>query len=158
MVREWLVAFIDDPRQSRPWWDRLFCRPAFRHVQAWGWDADAKVWVIYSVFTTSTMLDALPDGELADATIGGMVAVSSHVLRFRPPPEPERGLTLRIGFWCVPAVAHLLGIRSRALVPVQLYRELLARGATPAYEGFCGRLTVTAGNRSGHREAEQNRA
>lgn len=138
MVRSWLVAFIDDPRQSRRWWD-LFTRPGFRHVQACGWDADVKAWVIYSVFTDNTMVDVLPDGEMADAVIGGICAVSSAVLRYEPPAEPERGRMLRLGFWCVPAIAHLLGIRSCALVPHQLYRELLARGATRAYEGCLGR-------------------
>lgn len=147
MVRSWLVAFIDDPRQPRRWWDRLFCRPGFRHVQAWGWDADAERWVIYSVFNASTMIDVLPDGDLADAVIGGMVAVSSRILRYEPPPTPERGLFPRVGFWCVPAVAHLLGVRPSlgALAPWGFYRDLLRRGATPAYEGFCGRFTVTTG-------------
>lgn len=145
MVRSWLVAFTDDPRSPRPWWDRLFCRPGFRHVEAWGWDADADRWVIYSVFTGETCVTVLPDGPVADATIGGICAVSSHVLRFEPPAEPERGPMIRLGFWCVPAVAHLLGVRSRALVPFQLYRDLLRRGATPAYEGCLGWETVGAG-------------
>lgn len=146
MVRSWLVAFTDDPRQPRRWWDRLFCRPGFRHVEAWGWDADAGRWVIYSVFTGETCLTVLPDGEVAGAVIGGIVAVSSRVLRYEPPAQPERGHFLRLGFWCVPAVAHLLRLRTGALVPVQLYRDLLRRGATPAYEGLCGRFTVTAGH------------
>lgn len=145
MVRSWLIAFTDDPRQPRLWWDRLFCRPGFRHVQAWGWDADAERWVIYSVFTASTMVDVLPDGPLTDAVIGGMVATASHVLRYEPPPAPEHGPMLRLGFWCVPAVAHLLGVRSRALVPVQLFRDLLRRGAELLYEEHRGWTKEPAG-------------
>lgn len=92
------------------------------------------------------MVDVLPDGPVADAKIGGICAVATVVLRYEPPAQPERGPMLRLGFWCAPAVAHLLGIRSCALVPIQLYRDLLRRGATPAYEGCLGGFTVGAGD------------
>lgn len=157
MVRSWLVAFVDDPRSPRRWWDVL-CRSGFRHVQAWGWDADAGVWVVYSVFTDSTMVDALPPGDLADSVIGGICAVSSAVLRFEPPARPEQGRMLRLGFWCVPAVAHLLGIRTGALVPHQLYRDLLRRGATPAYEGCLGGIIERTEDRPGGRGGQPYRA
>lgn len=153
MVRSWCVAFVDDPRQPRRWWD-VFTRPGFRHVEAFGWDADAGVWLVYSVFNDSTMVDALT-ADTADAVIGGICAVSSVVLRYDMPATPDGGAGLRLGMWCVPAVAHLLGIRSRALAPHQLYRDLLRRGATPAYEGSLGGIIAEpAADGPGRRRSE----
>ncbi|XKH38242.1 hypothetical protein ACIU1J_27615 [Azospirillum doebereinerae] len=116
---------------------------------AWGWDHEAGVWLVYSVYHARTLVAALPPGPEADALIGGVVAVSSHVLRYEPPAEPERGPMPRLGMWCAPAVAHLLGVRSRALVPVQLFRDLRARGAELLYEADRGWITERTADRSG---------
>jgi hypothetical protein len=43
-------------------------------------------------------------------------------------PAGPRPRWLRLGFWCVPAMAHLLGLRGFMFRPNALYRACLAQG------------------------------
>lgn len=130
----WIVAFCGGGR--RHWWD-VFTRPGFPHVLACGYDPARAVWLVYEVSLAGTAL-ALLDGAALDRLIAALrrdgearfLRWPAHAVR----PEAGRPAVCRLGFYCVPAVAHLLGLRCRALSPLGLYRHLLAAGAQPAFE------------------------
>ena len=132
MIDEWHVAFFDRPGPTY-WWD-AFTRPGFRHVLAFGFDPDAKVWLFYDPALQGTTVDALaPDA--AGKLITGITHAATVILRCKP--AAETGRLPRLGFWCVPAICHLLGYRPPlrcALAPFPFYQHLLARGCQPSFE------------------------
>lgn len=128
MPPNWFVAFYND--DQRYWWSGL-CRDGFRHVAAFGYCADQAVWLLYDVAMTRTLIRALTPGQM-DAWVERLPA-NRRILAYQPQVEP-RAPGLRVGFWCTPAVIHLVGARSRALRPEAFYRDLLAQGARPAFE------------------------
>jgi hypothetical protein len=101
------------------------------HVAAFGYCADQAAWLLYDVTTRRTLIRMLTPSQM-DAWVE---ALPDHrcILAFEPVGEPDDP-GLRLGFWCTPAVAHLVGARSRALRPEAFYRDLLAQGARPAFE------------------------
>ena len=128
MPPRWFVAFYDGDRQY--WWSGL-CREGFRHVVAFGYCADQAVWLLYDVTTARTLIRALAPSEM-DAWVEALPG-HRRIVAFEPDGEPDDP-GVRLGFWCTPAVAHLVGARSRALRPEAFYRDLLAQGARPAFE------------------------
>lgn len=129
MPPNWFVAFYND--DQRYWWSWM-CRDGFRHVAAFGYCAARDVWLSYDVTMTRTIVQALTRDEL----IAGIAALPANrtIVAFQPKAEPSEPAN-RLGFWCTPAVAHLVGVPSRALRPEALYRDLLAHGARPAFTG-----------------------
>jgi len=126
---EWFVAFYEGER--RHWWWPL-CRPGFRHVAAFGYCPDQAVWLVYDVTVRRTLIHALTPSQM-DAWVDAL-PTNRTIVSFLPtaePPDPA----FRLGFWCTPAVAHLVAAPSRALRPEALYRDLLAHGARPAFVG-----------------------
>lgn len=128
IIGAWYVAFYNGERPH--WWWPL-CRPGFRHVAAFGFDSEAGVWLVYDVTLKRTVLRAM-SAERLDRWVDALPA-NRRIVRFAA-TEPVRPPALRVGFWCTPAVAHLVGVRSRALRPEALYRDLIAQGARPAFE------------------------
>lgn len=126
-IGEWYVAFFDGERPH--WWWRL-CRPGFRHVAAFAYDAEHGVWLLYDVTLSRTFIRALSSAQM-DAWIDGLpehrTLLAFKAGEVRPPD-------LRLGFWCTTAVAHAVGVQTRALRPEALCRDLLAQGARPAFE------------------------
>lgn len=128
MPPNWFVAFYNDGQ--RYWWSRL-CRDGFRHVAAFGYCADQAAWILYDVTMARTLIRVMSPSQM-DAWVAGLPD-NRRILAFEPTEEPDDP-AFRIGFWCTPAVAHLVGARSRALRPEAFYRDLLAQGARPAFE------------------------
>ncbi|WP_292229332.1 hypothetical protein [Brevundimonas sp.] len=126
-IGEWYVAFYDGEQPH--WWWRL-CRPGFRHVVAFAYDAEQSVWLLYDVTLKQTHLRALSSAQM-DAWVDALPA-SRTLLAFKVRDASRPAF--RFGFWCTPAVAHLVGVRTRALRPQALCRDLLAQGARPAFE------------------------
>lgn len=123
----WLLIFHRECRT--PWVNRLV-PGRFKHVSAVGWCALADCWVIYDPTLQRTQILVLPDklGPLAYARM----AVGNSVLQM---PVLEQRASGRLGFWCVPAIKHLVGLRSGALRPVTLWRDCLANGAKVISDG-----------------------
>jgi hypothetical protein len=125
----WFVAFYGKGYRQH-WWDWIL--PMDRqHVMAFGYSAHAERWLVYDVTAGQTFIRALTK----EAFVSWLRILPAHrkILLvesgvFEAPPR------WRFGFWCVPAVAHLIGVRSRALRPAAFYRDLLRLGATPAFE------------------------
>lgn len=97
----------------------------FKHVSAFGWLPDQGVWLIYDVRLGRTRVAALPDCQGANEHIAnlrrGAVTVSIAAGR-------ERNRWLRLGFWCVPAMSHLVGLKRTVFRPDALYRACLKEG------------------------------
>jgi hypothetical protein len=127
-IGEWYVAFYNDDR--RYWWSWM-CRDGFRHVAAFAYDAEHGVWLLYDVTTGRTQIRARSPDQMT-AWVDALPA-NRRIVRFKAPDSPAPP-PLRIGFWCAPAVAHVVGVASRALRPEALYRDLVAQGALPAFE------------------------
>jgi len=121
----WYVAFFDGERPH--WWWSL-CRPGFRHVAAFGYCAEQAVWLLYDVTLKRTFIHALTSDQM-DAWVDELPAHRTILHLQSGAAEPAS----RVGFWCTTAVAHLLGVRSRALRPEALCRDLLALGARHAF-------------------------
>lgn len=123
----WYVAFYGVDRKR--WWDHL-SPPGFYHVVAFAYCAHAERWVIYDVTRDRTLIRTYTPAAfmlwLAGLPRGRTIVLFDGVDREARPAH-------RLGFWCATAVAHLVGVRSRALRPIALYRDLLAQGARPAF-------------------------
>jgi hypothetical protein len=117
--RLWLVFFSEC---GGAWWTRAL-RPGWRHVCAAAWFDDQERWVVFDPSRYGIVVQVFRpeqfdlDGLLRSST--AVLRVGARFDRLNMPPW----------FFCVGAVKALLGIRSRALVPLGLYRDLLARGA-----------------------------
>lgn len=120
----WLILF--GATTGKPWLDRII-PGRFKHVSAAGWVAGAKTWVFYDAAWRRTSLKLLPDKE-GDRYYA--VKQRGHgVLKVEADPDVRGRALFRAGFWCVPAVKHLLGSRSGALRPDRLWHDLVAAGA-----------------------------
>jgi len=124
---EWYVAFWGVERLG--WWD-VFTRPGFRHIMAFAYSSHAERWLIYDVCRHRTYVRAYR-GEAFDEWLGGMPEEAT-VLRVGSAPTTEHRAQ-RLMFICTTAVKHLVGIRSRALRPHALFRDLLGIGASYAF-------------------------
>lgn len=121
----WVLVF---QRESKVWWVRLLACGKYKHVAAYAYLPGFKAWLIYDVNMIRTSIVVVPDGDealgyLYDLTRDAdLMAVKrgSGVHRFA-----------RLGMWCVPAIAHLIGLRSGALRPDRLFADCLRAGGEP---------------------------
>lgn len=120
---DWFVVFHED---SPRWWIRLLACGRFKHVSAFGAVKHAGMWVFYDFNTDRSRVYVVPD-DLADDAIAHFTA-GAVIVRLAKPLGGETNINLRSGWWCVPAVAHILGLRSCALRPDALFRDVLAHG------------------------------
>jgi hypothetical protein len=118
---EWFVAFSHETshRWVRPWWAGRYL-----HVSAIGLVERLGVWIAYNVTSHRTQIALLDDGEGHEALVDMLFACD--VVKV-PGGGLARGLP-RLGFWCVPAVAHLVGVPSCALRPDAFLRDCLSHG------------------------------
>src|SRR5581483_5368299 len=96
----------------------------YKHVAAFGYVEDLDAWVFYErrLFHTDIWV-----GRGAGAR--HMMAQYIDGADMLGMPVNPRGSLSLFGFWCVPAVKHLIGLRSGALRVDALYRDCLAAGA-----------------------------
>lgn len=122
---EWFVVFHRD--SVRPW-VRFFAWGQYRHVSAFGripWSGD---WVFYDFLTARTRVLMVPD-EKSNLFLAHYSKLGK-IVRMPAPDPDDVGVKLKLGMWCVTAVAHLLGLRTCALRPDALLRHCLANGGT----------------------------
>lgn len=126
---QWFVMF--QPADKRRFWSDWLSPLEFQHVCAFTYSTGGERWVIYDVNRGGTALAAVDDAMLSDWITymrrkGAKVLQIEADLNAARPPFP-------IGLWCVTAIRHALGIRSRALRPIGLYRDLRRLGAKDAF-------------------------
>jgi hypothetical protein len=123
---EWQICFVGEARRA-PWdW---FLAKFYRHVFALGYLLEHDVWLCYDVScfkTEITVLSNVRAGWLLNWARGqgGIITVPA-------PGYIKPRFALRLGFWCVPAVKHILGLRCVAMTPKGLHDYLLRHGARP---------------------------
>lgn len=125
----WQVVFTDNEKWT-PW--NWILKPGFRHVLALGYLPEHRLWLCYEVLFYRTEVSVL-SGAIAGRILqagengGGVLSVSTP-RGLRPSWRP------RFGFWCVPAICHLLGLGCVAITPRGLHDFLLRNGAKPLLE------------------------
>jgi hypothetical protein len=105
----------------------------YKHVSAYAYVPGPNVWLFYDVQFQHSALILATDGEAAHRMIWTWLQ-NADVIKMRR-QGGCRGA--RLGFYCVPAIKHLLGLRSGALLPDGLFKDCLAAGGEP-FEGFDG--------------------
>jgi len=116
-IGEWFLIFQE---RCRSRWVRLLAFGRFKHVLAVRDIGDR--WLVYDVSLRQTSVAVLPHGSaVLESILDGSVAV-------RMPLYEGRARVLRWGFWCVPAMAHLVGINSCAVRPDVFFRHCLQNG------------------------------
>ena len=121
-ARLWLLFFAD-PR-GVAWWCRIL-RPGFRHCYAACWYHDAQRWVVFNPTRRGTVIELWAEDQFG-RRLAQFLDESSVVLRVASRHERRTAPAMA---WCVAEVKALLGVRSAAVTPYRLYRDLLARGA-----------------------------
>lgn len=120
---DWFVVFhADNPNR----WVRWLALGRFKHVSVFGKVARANAWVFFDYQMDRSRIFVVGEHE-ADILIGNY-ASGTTVVRMARQIVPSLNMALSIGGWCVPAVAHLLGLRGCALRPDALFRQCLAHG------------------------------
>lgn len=122
----WFLIFTE--RADRRW-VRWLAAGRFAHVLAFGWVPDQRAWLVYEVTMNRTRVAVMPDCPGSDERIAELRA--GNVTLAMKPAE-GRAPWMRLGFWCVPAMAHLLGLKRRPLRPDALFRACIAEGAEDA--------------------------
>lgn len=120
--RLWLLCFYDG--ETPTWWQKIL-KPGFRHVCACCYFADIGMWVYYNPTRRGTEIQVARPDDFAGRW-AQLARDCAAILRF--PSQADRNAT-PLSWWCVGAMKALLGIRSGALSPYQLYRDLRAHGA-----------------------------
>ena len=122
-VTDWFVAFY--PSCSNRWLDRLI-PGRFKHVNAFGWSPAARTWVLYECGWNGTRIFVFPGGKDGEAVLQSFIG-DAAVLKIAR--AAGHHMLMRVGFWCVPAVRHLLSVSGGALLPDGLWRDCLRAGA-----------------------------
>lgn len=120
--RLWLIFFLEPDGPA--WWARVL-RPGFRHLCAVSRYDSADRWLYFHPARTGTSIQIFTDEQIK-VVITDLLARSSVVLRVASRQERRNAPAM---VFCVAEIKALLGIRSRALTPYRLYRDLIARGA-----------------------------
>lgn len=108
-----------------PWLNRLPMR--FRHVAACHYLAGLDAWLFYDVRMHYTRVVVLR-GDAANAE---WQEFARDAVLLTISTRRDQNPSGRVGFWCVPAIKHLIGLRSSALLPSGLLRDCLAAGGLP---------------------------
>lgn len=126
----WFLVF-QDKAQSR--WVNWLSLGRFKHVTAFGWVPDQKMWVFYDVSLGNTRIAVLPGDTVAAEQEIERLTAYGVTLAMKPRGKVSRWF--RLGFWCVPAMAHLVGVPGCALRPDALFRHCLRYGAEVVTNG-----------------------
>ncbi|MDB5937588.1 MAG: hypothetical protein JWQ01_4932 [Massilia sp.] len=125
---QWNVVF--HPTAATPWMNRVPIG-RFKHVSAFAYLAGIKGWLVYDVQLDGTRLVVLPDIPESMDVIGRLTD-GCDIISMRRGDAGSTGW--RLGFWCVPAIKHLIGLRSGALRPDALRRDCLRNGGEIVHE------------------------
>lgn len=126
-VHEWIVAFHDSPAHPE-WWGR-FTRSKYRHISLFTYTHGA--WLLIDPRLSMLDVRVMSKDEI-DTYIAAINVTGGHFLRCT-----VGVVRCRLPFtllYCVTVAKRLLGIRSNAITPKQLYDFLVRRGAVPVFE------------------------
>jgi hypothetical protein len=131
----WLICFH---RDCRTWWINRLVPGRFKHVTAIGYSPIAKVWIFYDPAIDRTRISVMQDGDGTSDVLAAWIR-NATVVSVNLDVAGHPAGRWRLGLWCVPIVAQLIGLRSGAVLPSRLLRDCLRHG---------GRIVQNEGQRS----------
>ncbi len=124
----WTVVFV--PKDREAWFDLLSPRWA-RHVLAFGYVPATDTYILVDPVEHAHLVAVVP---WSDMRVRMMQWKEAGVRALRIDQGPGGTYNARLGNWCTQTIARLIGLKSSALRPVALYRDLLRAGAYPVLE------------------------
>lgn len=124
----WTVVFV--PKEREVWFDALSPKWA-RHVLAFGYVPAVDAYILVDPVERAHQVAIVP---WADMRVRMMQWKDRGVRALRIEQMPGGTYNARVGNWCTQTIARLVGVKSSALRPVALYRDLLKAGAYPVFE------------------------
>jgi len=125
----WQVCFMGIERRF-PWdW---FCQRGFRHAFLLGYLPEHNLWLCYDVLFGKTEITVI--SEKRAGFLLGLATDQGAVLNWPAPTGPVYRRFPRLGFWCIPAISHVLGLGCVAMTPKGLHDYLRRCGAKPLLE------------------------
>lgn len=125
---QWVVCFS---HKCATRWLEWIPVGKYKHVRAFGCVPHINTWIFFDPGLNRTAL-RVARGDAAHMLISLFLNEADVIqmpLRMRESRRP------RIFGWCVPQVAHLLGLSTSALRPDRLWRECLRQGGTILADG-----------------------
>lgn len=143
----WLVCFHT---KFTTWWAR-YIPGGYKHVSAVAWVPETKTWVFFDPAFDRTRIWCASDDDTGKRVLGDWIN-DAVVIRY-PAAAFGRGVAARFGYWCVPAVAHLLGVKTGAVTPRGLLLFLLRNGGEVVTDvqgsNFSAKRSTSGGAKSG---------
>lgn len=128
-IGRWHVGFLGAQRTLPV--DRL-SPVGFLHCLAFAYHADAETWLVYDVCRRRTFVYGIPPEHFVGWLVARKEGDSMRVLAVDIVGEGP-ALSGASPLYCVSAVKHLVGSRSRALRPIGLWRDLVKAGAVEVF-------------------------
>jgi hypothetical protein len=125
----WTIIFH---REAENWIFSLIAMGRFKHVSAFAWLPDARVWLLYEVGFRRTRIVVLPDTEASKADLSRLIAGNAIVTM---PVRHDAVPLFRVGLFCTSAIKHLIGLSSGALRPDALFASCLRHGGELSDDG-----------------------
>jgi len=119
----WVLAFA---RHSPIRWVGWLAMGRHKHVRACAPLPMLGAWVFYDVHLTGTTIRVAATGGEAERLWS--IFTTDADLVVMPVRRGVMPWWSRWGFFCVPAIKHLIGLRSGALRPSRFFRDCLAAG------------------------------
>jgi hypothetical protein len=123
----WAVCFT---RKSATRWANWLPIGRYKHVRAFGCVPEINTWIFFDPSWRRTTI-RVARGDAANELIREFLYLADVIQM----PVCERRRAPPIFGWCVPAVAHLLGLPSGALRADRLFRDCLRHGGELLADG-----------------------
>lgn len=120
------VWFLVFQTRARTRWLSWIAMGRYKHVTAFGYVPAMRAWLFYDVGLGRTWVAVMPDEPAAWIEAHGLQEES---LTICIAPRGRRRHWLRLGFWCVPAMGHLVGIGEKTFRPDALLKACMSSGA-----------------------------
>jgi hypothetical protein len=118
----WTIVFH---RKAANRWFSLIAMGHFKHVSAFAWIPELRIWVVYDVGFRRTRIVVLPDNDASKAQLGAIIRGNAIVtMDVREGAAPF----FRFGLLCTTAIKHLIGLNCSPLRPDALFRHCIAQG------------------------------
>ena len=123
----WILLFS---KKRGRWWVRLLACGRYHHVKAIAYLPAMRAWLFYDVKFNGTRLMLAREDDLSTRALLLDYLDNCDLVAMPRLPIPQR-VAPHAGFWCTLAMKHLVGIRTAALRPDQLWRDSVAAGGKP---------------------------
>ena len=131
-VARWHLAF--HVKQGRWKWEFLI-PGRYSHVSAFAYLPLAKCWLLIEQSPrTNARCVVWPDASETLNMPATLALWTDDCSILAMDVRRRYGFSLKVGFWCTSAVKDLIGVKSWALSPEGLWRDLVSKGAFVVYD------------------------